>query len=784
MSFGGFPSKSSGEKMVADGLFSYNTMSTAANAMPHTVQMLQSSYSQPLFSTPPLSLSLPKMENLGGMGLLGESHDGGLIGRMREDELESRSGSDNFEGASGDDDNATHNKASKRKKYHRHTAFQIQELEASFKDNPHPDEKARLELGKRLSLEGRQVKFWFQNRRTQMKTQLERHENSILKQENDKLRIENIAMKEAMRSPMCENCGSPAILGDVPIEQHHLMIENARLKDELSRLHHLGDKFLGRTNGCMLPLMSNSSLDLSVGRNGFCGLNSLDAGIPLGLDFGNRMSNSFPIMPPNGPALNMVNFSAPFDKSLFLELAMAGISELIKLAQLDSPLWFRSLEGNGESLNLEEYAKMFSPCIGVKPNHFVTEATRATSNVMINSMQLVEALMDPKQWTELFPWNIGSASILDIISPGIAGSKNGMLQLMQAEFQIPSPLVPIRQVKLIRFCKQHGEDTWAVVDISVDSLLHGITGNAPVNCRRLPSGCIVQDTPNGCSKVTWIEHTEYDERITHQLYRPLLRSGIAFGAQKWLSNLHRQCELFGSIMSSAGDHSVVPPSGKKGIVKLAQRMTRGFCSGICSTVDEWEVVQDADNTKLMTRKSSGNSGAPPGVILSASTTVWMPVSPQHLLDFLQDEKTRSHWDVLSQDGPMRSMLRLPKGQDPDNYISILQTSADANQSNVLILQETSGDALGAVVVHAAVPAAEMDVVMSGGDPSGVPILPSGFAIFPGSGSNNGGGSLLSIGFQILVSNLPAAQLTMESVNTVKSLIARTHEGIKGGLQCN
>ena len=70
------------------------------------------------------------MENLGGMGLLGESHEGGLIGRMREDELESRSGSDNFEGASGDDDNPTHNKASKRKKYHRHTAFQIQELEA------------------------------------------------------------------------------------------------------------------------------------------------------------------------------------------------------------------------------------------------------------------------------------------------------------------------------------------------------------------------------------------------------------------------------------------------------------------------------------------------------------------------------------------------------------------------------------------------------------------------------------------------------------------------------
>lgn len=69
---------------------------------------------------------------------------------------------------------------------------------------------------------------------------------------------------------------------------------------------------------------------------------------------------------------------------------------------------------------------------------------------------------------------------------------------MQAEFQVPSPLVPVRQVKFVRFCKQHGDDTWAVVDISVDTLLHG---NMPVNCRRLPSGCIVQYMPNGYSKV-------------------------------------------------------------------------------------------------------------------------------------------------------------------------------------------------------------------------------------------------------------------------------------------
>ncbi|KAL3645278.1 hypothetical protein CASFOL_010458 [Castilleja foliolosa] len=784
MSFGGFTSKNSsgsvsdhhgggggGGEMVADGLCSYNIMSSTTGSigpMPQSLQMLHSSHSQPLFNSP-LSLALqPKMENFGDMGL-------------PRDEPESRSGSDNPEAASGDDLNTgNQKKPSKRKKYHRHTAFQIQELEASFKDNPHPDEKGRLELGKRLGLEVRQVKFWFQNRRTQMKTQLERHENSILKQENDKLRIENITMRDAMRSPMCENCGCPAILGEITMEQHQLVFENARLKEELNRLGILASKFLTRT-----PNGSNPKLDLAVGRNGFSGMmNTVDPSrsMPLGLDFGNKMSSPF--------HANVMSGDMSFDKSCFMEIALAAMDELMKLGQIDSPLWFRSLDGTGESLNLDEYVKTITPCIGEKPSHFETEATRAIGTVMINGLALVETLMDVNQWTEMFPWNIGRASILDVISPGASGNRNCAIQLMEAEFQILSPLVPVRQMKFVRFCKQHREDLWAVVDVSVDALFQGIGGNASVSCRRLPSGCIVQDMPNGYSKVTWIEHTEYDENIVHHLYRPLLRSGMVLGAQKWLINLQRQCELFSVIMSSiaSGDHSALHPSGKKSIVKLAQRMTRSFCTGVCATVHKWEVVQNCDNTKLMMRKSIGNSGEPSGIILSATTTVWMPISPPQLLDFLQDEKTRAHWDVLSQDGPMQQMLRVSKGQDLGNDICLLRTSipaSSANPNGMLILQETCTDASGSLIVHAAVKTAAMTVAMNDGDSSGVAILPSGFAIvpdcFPDSGTP---GSLLTIGFQILVNNLPAAQLTMESVDTVKSLIGRTIQGIKSGLQCD
>lgn len=38
-----------------------------------------------------------------------------------------------------------------------------------FKECPHPDDKQRKDLSRALGLEPLQIKFWFQNKRTQMK---------------------------------------------------------------------------------------------------------------------------------------------------------------------------------------------------------------------------------------------------------------------------------------------------------------------------------------------------------------------------------------------------------------------------------------------------------------------------------------------------------------------------------------------------------------------------------------------------------------------------------------
>ncbi|ESR35119.1 hypothetical protein CICLE_v100044531mg, partial [Citrus x clementina] len=582
-------------------------------------------------------------------------------------------------------------------------------------------------------------------------------------------------------------------------ELQQLRIENARLKDELGRICILANKFLGRpltsSAGPISPQGVNSSLELGVGRNGFGGV----ANIP-----GSMMQTSLEFV--EGPVMSL---TMPHDRNMLIDLALTAMDELIKMAEADSPLWIKSLDGGRDVFNQEEYMRTFSPCIGMKPNGFVTEASRETGMVIINSSALIETMMDANRWAEMFPCMIARSATTDVLlSPSVTGTKNGALQVMVAEFQVLSPLVPVRQAKFLRFCKQHIEGVWAVVDVSIDTNREGLSADPFQTYRRLPSGFVVQDVPNNYSKVTWIEHAEYDESIVHHLCRPLLSSGMGFGAPKWVATLQRQCECLAVLMSSTmtvQDQSGISPIGRKSMLKLAQRMTYNFCSGVCaSSVRKWDklcVGNVGEDVRVLTRKNVNDPGEPPGVVLCAATTVWLPMTRQRLFDFMRDERMRSEWDILSNGGPLQEMVHIAKGQAPGNCASLLRAGAmNANDSGMLILQETWNDSSGSLVVYAPVDVPSMSMVMNGGDSTCVALLPSGFAILPdgyfGHGglinsngtmvktegsSNESGGCLLTVGFQILVNSLPTAKLTVESVETVNNLISCTIQKIKAAV---
>ncbi|KAJ4840774.1 Homeobox-leucine zipper protein PROTODERMAL FACTOR 2 [Turnera subulata] len=699
---------------------------------------------------------------------------GDEFGKLKDDDYETKSGTETMDVPSGDDQDPT--QRSKKKRYHRHTQRQIQEMEAFFKECPHPDDKQRKELSRELGLEPLQVKFWFQNKRTQMKAQHERHENAILKAENEKLRAENNRYKEALSNASCPNCGGPVAIGEMSFDEQHLRIENARLREEIDRMSGIAAKYAGKPMGPfphLSPHLPSRSIDLGVSnfgsQSGFVG----------------EMYGATDL-------LRSVTGPTEADKPMIVEVAVAAMEELMRIAQAGEPLWV-SGENNTEVLNEEEYMRSFPRGIGPKPLGLRSEASRESAVVIMNHMSLVEILMDVNQWSTVFCGIVSRAMTLEVLSTGVAGNYNGALQVMTAEFQVPSPLVPTRENYFVRYCKQHSDGTWAVVDVSLDNLRP-----SPISrCRRRPSGCLIQELPNGYSKVTWVEHIEVDDRSVHHIYRPLVSSGLAFGAKRWVGTLDRQCERIASSMANnipSGDLCVITsPEGRKSMLKLAERMVMSFCTGVgASTAHAWTTLSatGSDDVRVMTRKSMDDPGRPPGIVLSAATSFWIPVASKRVFNFLRDENHRSEWDILSNGGQVQEMAHIANGRDPGNCVSLLRVnSANSSQSNMLILQESSTDSTGSYVIYAPVDIAAMNLVLSGGDPDYVALLPSGFAILPdGPGFSSGGimdvgsgGSLLTVAFQILVDSVPTAKLSLGSVATVNSLIKCTVERIKAAV---
>ncbi|KVI05986.1 hypothetical protein Ccrd_015688 [Cynara cardunculus var. scolymus] len=632
----------------------------------------------------------------------------------------------------GDDDN-NKNKSKKRKKYHRHTAEQIREMEALFKESPHPDEKQRQQLSKRLGLHPRQVKFWFQNRRTQIKAIQERHENSLLKSEMDKLRDENKMLRETIKKGTCPNCGFGSSSKDAITytDEQQLRIENAKLKAEIEKLRTSIGKYpqgMSPTNSCSAgnEQESRSSLDLCSGVFGL-------------------------------------------EKSRIMEIVNLAMEELIKMASAGEPLWIHSFETGREILNYDEYLHEFPIDTSSNVQHKrCIEASRDSGIVFMDLPQLVQSFMD----------------------------------VMFAELQMLTPLVATREMYFVRYSKQLNADKWAIVDISIDNVEKNIDVSL-ARCRKRPSGCIMEDKSNGHCKVTWIEHLECQKSISHSMYRAIINSGLAFGARHWMATLQQQCErlvfFLATNVPTKDSTGISTLAGRKSILKLAQRMTWSFGRALgASSHCTWKKIlsKTGDDIRVASRKNLNDPGEPLGVILCAVSSIWLPVSHTVLFDFLRDETQRNEWDIMSNGGPVQSIANLAKGKDRGNTVSIHTMKS---KENMWMLEDSCTNSYESMVVCAPVSVSSMQSVMAGCDSSNISILPSGFSILPDGVETRPlvitskaqdksweglGGSLLTVGFQILTSNSPTGKHSIESVESINTLISTTLHNIKVGLQCD
>ncbi|KAJ4778815.1 Homeobox-leucine zipper protein ANTHOCYANINLESS 2 [Rhynchospora pubera] len=472
-----------------------------------------------------------------------------------------------------------------------------------------------------------------------------------------------------------------------------------------------------------------------------------------------------------GGIVQSVTRRSEADKQLILDFAVTAMEELIPMAQLNEPLWIQDFNSSTEILNEIEYLRLFPGGVGPKPPGLTSEASRHTAVVVMNQANLVETLMDVNQWCTMFSSIVSRAVTLETYSTGVAGNYDGSFQVMSAEFQVPTPLVPIRESLFVRYCKQQQDAMWAVVDFPLDDLRPGPT----VQCRRRPSGCLIQEMPNGCSKVTWVEHVEADHWDVHDLYKPLVNSGLAFSAKRWVSTLERQCERLASVMSSnypSGSTGIITPEGKKSLLKLADRMLANFCGNVtASPTHQWTTLSSrGDEVCVMVRQIVSNAGG----ILVVAASLWLPIQPKRVFDYLRDGSTRTETQ-----------------------------NAIGNQNNNLILQECCTDRTGSYVIYAPVNVVSMNLILTGGDPNYVVIMPSGFAILPGGpqsrseelnpqneatpneqghvSESDNNGSLMTEAFQMHVPSMPNSPLSLISTETVNNLIAMTVGKIKAAL---
>ncbi|XP_048129501.1 homeobox-leucine zipper protein ROC8-like [Rhodamnia argentea] len=674
--------------------------------------------------------------------------------------------------------------------YHRHTTQQTQRLETFFKDFPHPDENQRHQLSRELGLDPKQIKFWFQNKRTQRKTQNERADNTALRAENERIHCENLAIMEALKSVICPACGGPP-LGEEERQRNFekLKMENVQLKAEHAKISNILAKYIGKPISHIESLMPRPrSADVSTGS------------VPNhGVSVRNVDLNVAPSNPATSSQLKVIQGT---EMANTVEITAYAMEELIRIVRMKDPLWIESPLDGRYLLHHDTYEQMFSRNYRFRGSGARVETSKESVLVTMEPSSLVSIFQDVSKWADMFHTIVTKASSIQVLEEETQVNHRTHLQLIHSQMHVLSPLVPARDVYFLRRCQQIEPGKWVIVDVSYNQMKDDAS---PYNTRRLPSGCLIQDMGNGCSKVTWVEHVEVEDKYqAHKLFRDLVCGSHMYGAERWAITLQRMCERFAyTMLDDVPTHNamegavIVVPEGRRNVMKLAHRMVKNFCAGLnMSSKLDFPHLSEVNNSgvRVCVRKSE-EPGQPSGTIVSAATTLWLPLVPQVVFNFFRDENTRVQWDVLCNGNSVQEIARIQSGTHRGNAISIIQSSLHAE--NLLTLQESSIDPLTCMVVYAPIDSTAVTIALSGGDTSTVRILPSGFTISSDGRANlvsrpststspsKPAGTLLTVAFQTLVSSPSGPeQLNVESVATVNTLISATIQKIKVALKCS
>ncbi|MED6191630.1 hypothetical protein PIB30_001909 [Stylosanthes scabra] len=524
-------------------------------------------------------------------------------------------------------------------------------------------------------------------------------------------------------------------------------------------------------------------------------------------------------------------------KSEIIALAESAMNELSKIALEGQPLWVPQKDKKFETINDMEYLRQFGevreieslreimklvevgngssssqyllPTVdsfrrelvplslsGVPKEALQTEASRDMAYLEISSTKLLHSLMDVKEWSKAFDNIVARAAVLGTLSNGAEESYAGKVQVMYAEYHLPTPFVPSRECYFARYCKQLPYEMWGVVDVSLEKHFPSLA----TNFRRRPSGCLIKPMPDGFSKIIWVEHVEADHSQLSNHFRPLVTTGLAFGATRWINSIVRLIDSSQIMEATTApiyvDHGVmIPQAGRKSFLNLADRLVRSFCGDINASMgNQWMPLisseSDSLDVRVMIKNNIEDPGKPIATTVVFSTCLWFKVSPSNLFNFLRHEDSRNKWDLLSHKLTIREFAYMNKGINPGNRVSLMRAMNSQDKIEIFYIQESYTDTTGSHIVYAPLDEFALSALANGANPNKIMVLPSGFSILPCGfpsdyyGEDGGSGCILTIAFHIIESHNVRLYIPPESVMTMKKIISETVTNIKDAVMYN
>ena len=640
---------------------------------------------------------------------------------------------------------------------------QNQALQDFIMKYPKPTNMQKLELGEQIGLTLAQITSWVVRKRTQKNAQTTRQQfYSQQKRKIDDLHNQLRQYQEAFTKITCPNCGNHV----TPNIEQQLRIEGAPPQLEI---HQIPSSISPREK-------SHKGKDV--------------------MDFSSDPVHSSSTHTPSSVMKRPVQeqTSVMTDRVLVSQIRKAVIDELITMATAEKPLWISAPQSNPimhqEFLCEAEYKRVFTKGIDLKPKGFQCESSRYTATIPITPIALVNILMEVDQWSSMFCSIISRARTIDVLSIGTPGSYNHTAQLMTAEFQVTIPYIPTRVTQFVRYCHQQTEESWVIVDVSVDSLSSRLDPHTRSQCQKRPSGCFIQGLTDGNSHVVWVEHVDVNDQYIYRNYRSLMESGIAFGARRWMEVLQRQVErslYAAAVTNPSSDFWVtLTVDGRKNLLQLAHTIMSHFCADIGnSTTHDWIVAEQTryggSKIKVSTNKIRDRPNKPPGLTRTAAATFSHLASHSRLFDFLRDVHLRNQWDHLSKDKSVQEVVHITTGHDARNCVSLLQIE------DTFILQECCTDSTGSYIVYAPIDILTIQTLLGGFDPDPFILLVSGFSILPdmhGHGrtevypGNPPLRCLVTIGTQISTELLPKKRgLVSHGCQLVQNTVKRIQDAV-------